>query len=236
MINVCVSNCCPTHTLLHGGPVILLGNGFRGDHSKRGAHGVLIVIRCATSVVLLYDALVIFTRLDCVHQRSLKMGASRVLMVGFPKPARNVGAGVRSVQETVGGLPLTSGMAYSKTMPNRRITVFLSGRQTRSTLGRGQLCRVLDYSPSCVSTCKLRIMTKQNFSRRCKSSIGGLIVGRATTHVLKCISGSSTVNRRVTIRALKRPVRMVKMIGSCRRRTLGGNCAKMVLFRGSGVS
>lgn len=236
MKKVFLSNCCPTLTLLGQGPVALLGKGFLGDGSNRNAHGMLMIIRCATSVVLLYNALVIFTRLGFVHGRSLKIGASRALIIGFPKQARNVGAGLRTVGGTVTHLPLMSGIAFSNTIPNRRITAFLSGEQGDSTLGRGHLCRVLMYSPSCVSTCKLRLITKHKFSRSCKSSIGGLIIGRSTIHGLKVTSGRRTLNRRVRIRYASTPVRVVKIIGSCRRRTLGGGCAPVVLVRGSGVN
>lgn len=214
----------------------LLGKGFLRDGSNSQAHRMLIIIRCATSVVLLYIALVIFTRLGFVHGRSLKIGADRALIIGFPKRARKRGVGLRTVGGTVTHLPLIRQIAFSNTIPNRRITAFLSGHHAGSTLGRGHLCRVLTYSPSCTSTCNLRVMTKEDFSRRCNSSISGLIVGRATMHGLKFTSGSRTVNRLMAIRYASTPVRVVKIIGSCRRRTLDGGCAPVVLVRGSGVS
>lgn len=231
-----LSKCCPTLTLLGQGPVVLLGKGFLRDGSKRQAQGILIVVRCVTSVVLLYNALVIFTRLDFVHDRSLKIGAGRALIIGFPKRARKLGAGLRTVGGAVTHLPLMCRIAFSNTIPNRRMTAFLSGHHAGSTLGRGHLCRVLTYSPSCISTCKLRIITKEGFSRSCKSSMSGLIVGRATMHGLNFASGSRTVKRLIGIRYASTPVRVVKMIGSCRRRTLDGGCAPVVLVRGSGVT
>lgn len=157
------------------------------------------------------------------------MQISRALILGFPTRYRRLTVGLRTFGGRITLLPSIETIAISNTIPKARMASFLSVIHRDSIAGRAHLLRVLGYSRFFLRTCSLGFISNHNFSRSCKKSICGVILGRSTIHALKFRSSSTTLKRHLSIRAISRPVRVVKIIGSCRRRSLGGSFAP-VLF------
>lgn len=123
-------------------------------------------------------------------------------------------------------------IAISKTIPNIRITGCFAGQPCKDSPSRMGLVRVFSMSCSCLSTCVPHVVYKQDFSRSCNNSLGQIILGRRTIELLNCRSTRTTLKRRLGVRIIDSPLRVVKIIRGCRRRSLTITCGPVVFFLG----
>lgn len=205
----------------------LLRNGHNGQ-----VEGILVIIRFLTSFILVANAFAIVQRIYCVRDRTSISSRSHVLIVGCPSFARKLTLHLRDFAGHLGRQTSMDRMAISKTIPKIRMTGCFAGHPCKDSPSRIGLVRVFTMSCSCLSTCVPTVVYKQCFSRSFNNSLGQVILGRRTIELLNCRSPRTTLKRRIGVRIMNRPLRVVKIIGGCRRRSLSITCGPVVFFVG----
>lgn len=223
---------CPSFLLAHVHPTSVVQKGLLRNHGKGQVQGVLVITRFLTSFILISNALIIVKRIHCVRRRASSTSSGQMLIIGCPTFASSVSIGVRDFGGQLKRVPCIIHISVSNTIPNIRITGCFAGHPCNDSPSRIGLVRVFTISCSCLTLCSPRVLYKHNFSRTCNGRQGGIILGRRTIHLLNCPSPRRTLKGRLRVRILRSPLRIIKIIGGCRRRSLTRPCGPVLFFLG----